>query len=905
MTPGNRRSGWVGRLYAGVVRLLPRELRNDYGRDMLELFESRIEDATSQWEVAELTARGVADVLIQAASARLSAFGSSGVTASAGSLATDVRLSFRRLMRDPTTSAAAVLSLALAVGACTSAFRLVDGLLFRPLPVHEPQELYALSYRTTQPTEGPEGWDSGPYVMFEAMKSEVEPDARLFMASRTYRTTVRVGDAIHPESVYMQRLSGDAFSVLGTRPAVGRLLSAADDVTPGEHPVVVVTNDFWQRRFGGRSDVLGSTILMGSQPYEVVGVVDGSFTGTQTGRMADMFIPTMMGRDVRNPFQNGLSAYLRIDGEHDQSVVLAQLERSWIAFQEVRTAMISAWTAERRAHFLSETELVLNPASAGTSAVQEEFRRPLAALSVLVALVLLIASTNVANLLIVRAGRRRLDSAVRVSIGAGRGRLIQLALIESSLIAVVATAAGLALSAWAVPAVLRTLSETGDPVRLLLPFDGRLALFSFALTLGTAGLFGLAPAWWASKVHPIHALKGGSSGSISRRTPHALVAVQAAFCFLVLFGAGLFTATAKDLSQLGTGFRSDDVVALSVQARPAADAAAWREMADALSAVPGVRRVALAGWPLLDGSSSNAIIAYDGQEPNRDISTEILCVSPGWIDVMGVELMEGRDLRSDDRNPDVVLVNQAFVRTYAGRESVLDQSFEQVHFNGTRTRSRIVGVVTDVRYLNLRSSPPPAVYVPCESRSTDGTDQARGFGAFMIQAAGGDIESLSPALRETVADAGNGFVVSRTRTQNEINRRHTVRERLLASLGGFFALVALLLAGVGLYGVLHDSVQQRQRELSVRIALGSPAGGIAREVASRSFVWLAAGLLLGGAAAFPLYTVIQSLLYDVEALPISALALPAAVILMTGLAAASPGTVRALRTDPAQALRSE
>lgn len=893
------------RLYKAFLLLLPDDLSSEFGDEMLGVFQDRMAEAPTAPARLVVLGRGLTDVIVQAVAARWSEIAAPALTTSWGALATDIRLSVRRLLKDRTTSTAAIVSLGLAVGACTSAFRLVDGLLFRPLPVEAPHELHSLSYRTTIPNLPPEGWDSGPYIMFRGMRDAVSPDAHFFATSRSYRASIRVAGSTQHESAYVQRVSGETFPVLGIRPTIGRILTPADDVTPGEHPVAVISEDYWARRFGRRSSTVGSSLQIGSVAFEIVGVIHGPFSGMETGHMTDVFVPTMMGGNVLSPFQNGLIGYLRISEADKTSVIHDRLRQSWVAFQEDRTADIASWSQQRRERFLADTELLLSTASAGTSDVQRQFRRPLTVLSVLVVLVLLITSTNVANLLIVRAGRRRLDSAVRVSIGAGRARLIQLALVESGLIAIVATALGLVLSAWAVPTVLATLSETGDPVSLAVPFDLRLAAFSLGLAISATAFFGLVPAWRAAQVQPIDAIKSGSAGAISRRTPHALIAVQAGFCFVVLFVAGLFAGTSRDLSELTTGFRSEGLLALSIEARPSASPAAWRDVANEVAATPGVEQVALAEWPLLQGWSTNGVIAYGGVEPDRDMLTEFLCVSPGWIEVMGVDLLEGRDFLSDDRYPQVALVNEAFVRTYVADGSPVGRTFERVGFMGDRTPSRVVGVVRNVRYLDLRGAPPPTAYIPCESTDADGSSTARGFSALMVRTNGGDPETLYPALRDNVSKAGTGFVLVEARTQDEINRRHTVRERLLASLGGFFGVVALLLAGIGLYGVMHDSVQQRQRELSVRIALGSPVGSLAGDVASRSLLWLTGGLVVGLASAAPVFGAVQSLLYGADSLTPTMLLLPAGIVALTGLAAAAPGTLKALRTDPAQALRSE
>jgi predicted permease len=554
-------------------------------------------------------------------------------------------------------------------------------------------------------------------------------------------------------------------------------------------------------------------------------------------------------------------------------------------------------------NYLHKT-VMLEPAPTGLSGTQQDNRRSLAALGVLVGLVLLIASANVANLMTAQAAARAREMALRVSIGAGRWRLAQLVLVESAILACSAAALGAFFAWWSAPFVVSMMNPPDNPARLLLPADWRLLGFGLALTIGITFLFGLIPALRASSIQPVRALKGGEDPHSRRRVMHALIALQVAFCFLVLFVAGLFVRTFDRLSNQPIGFSADRLLTLDIVTQPAQPPVFWDQVSQHLRAVPGVETVALAGWALLGGSSQNNSVSINGGPPSDDL-TYFLNVSPGWVDAMRIQFIGGRDFRPADTYPGVAIVNDTFRKRYFPSENPIGKTFDETGDEGERTHLQIVGLVHDARYRGMREPIPPVAYIPFLSIDEKGVGRARSQATFIVRSSGSNPLALASSLRQEVSRARPGFRVSNIRTQQEINESQTVRERLLAMLALFFAVVALLLAGVGLYGVLDYSVLQRRREIGIRLAIGAQPADIARQVTTDVFSMVVLGAIAGVALGMASARYLESLLYQVKATDFDVLALPSLTILAAALVAALPAVIRAVRIDPVTMLRAE
>src|ERR1051326_5593873 len=531
------------------------------------------------------------------------------------SLRADAIFGWRQLMKRRATSASAILSLALAIGACTSAFRLVDALLLRPLPVADPGSLYVLLRNGLGFDDGkPRISDSYEYPLFRQMRAAVQGQAELIASGYSDRVDLTYGADSEVEQARRQYVSGWLFSSLGLRPALGRLLAANDDLTRGAHPVAVLSYDYWKRRFAQDPGVIGRRVRLGNDlhdVFEIVGVADEHFTGTEPGSVTDLFLPCMMNGMVDNPDSAWLRIFVRIHPGAKAEPVRQQLAPIFRAWNEDRAKGFTGGSKQFISRFLGQ-RLLLEPAAAGASGLQQDYRLALTALSMLVGLVLLIASANVANLMTAHAAVRAREMALRLSIGAGRWRLVQLVLIESAWISLLASAIGACFAWWAVPFVVGLVNSPGNPVHLMLPLDWRVVAFGLAQALAVTFLFGLGPALRASAIQPVSALKGGADPHKRRRLMHALIAVQVAFCFIIQFVAGLFVTTFEKLVNQPAGFSTERLLILdAVSPRPAA-AVLWNQAAEHLRSLAGVETVAMASFPLLSGSTMNGFIAING-----------------------------------------------------------------------------------------------------------------------------------------------------------------------------------------------------------------------------------------------------------------------------------------------------
>ena len=818
-------------------------------------------------------------------------------------LRADAIFGLRQLRKNKITSLAAVLSLALAIGSCMAAFRLIDAVLLRPLPVANADHLYEVSRHGVFNNQS-FTYNAWSYPLFQAMRVAVKDQAELLAVSNTEPEDLTYKSDQEMERAQVQYVCGWMLPTFGLRPKLGRLLSESDNLHPGAHPYAVLSQGYWEHRFGEDPKIVGRTFRMDERVYEIVGVVDGEFTGTEPGTMVDIFVPVMMhpGVSANDWSWHRTLAILKLGAAVEP--LRAKLEAVSRAFEEQRMNGATAdMPKEQRDAFLNQ-QVLLEPAASGASQLRTDTRRPLTILCVLVVLVLLIACANVANLMTAQASSRARELALRVSIGGGRWRLVQLVLVQSACLAFLAAALGALLAWWAAPFVVGMINPPDNPARLLLPADWRVVGFGLAIALAVTLLFGLLPALRASTVNPATALKGGEDPHARRRLMHGLIGVQVAFCFLVLFVAGLFVTTFERLSHESTGFSGDCVLVVDTVTKQAQPLAYWNQLLDQLRHRQGIETVGMSDAPLLGGGNWSNFISVDGLPPNGVIAY-MRRVSPGWIDALKIPLLDGRDFLPRDSQPGSALVNQAFANAYFHGKSPVGRTFEIVFSGNFRLRFQAVGMVGDVRYEELRQPLVPQVYVPFRILGEKGEVRDVGGADLVVRTTSTNPLVLSQFLRDEIPHLRPEFRVSRIRTQLEINQSHTVRERLLATLAVFFSVVALLLAGVGLYGVLHYYVLQRQREIGIRIVVGAGIANIARIVTVDVFIALvggsAAGLTLGIASA----RFMASLFYQVKATDPPMLIVPTLVLIAVAILAAIPAVIRASRIDPASMLRVE
>jgi predicted permease len=491
--------------------------------------------------------------------------------------------------------------------------------------------------------------------------------------------------------------------------------------------------------------------------------------------------------------------------------------------------------------------------------------------------------------------------ALRISIGAGRRRLVQLILCQSALLALLASVLGALFAAWSAPFVLSLVNPPDNPARLALPADWRVLFFGFGLIILVVLLLGLLPALRASAVRPVAALKGGEDPHSPRRLMRGAIALQVAFCFLVLFLSSLFVASFQRLENRPLGFSTDRLLLLETVAGKGQLPVVWNQTAEALRLLPGVNSVAISRWPLLGRIQINSEISINGAPPSPTPAF-FLNVSPDWLSTMKIPLVSGRDFRPEDTSPGAAIVNETFVKTFFPGQDPIGRTFER---GSNQPLNEVVGVVPDVPYHDLREPSRAVFYVPFDEIDTKSAPSVVDFATFTVHTHSENPLALAGSLRQLIAQRHNGLRISDITTQLDLVRDQTIRERLIAMLAAFFAAVALLLAGIGLYAVLNYSVLQRRREIGIRMAIGSTRAGIVRLVTLDVFQMIALGGCAGVALGFTAAHYVQSLFYQVKATDADLIALPACAMLLTALIATLPAVLRALRTDPTEILRSE
>ncbi len=822
------------------------------------------------------------------------------------SLASDVVFGWRQLNRRRVTNAAAILSLGLAIGATTAAFRLVDAVLLRKLPVAEPDRLYYPALTNFKNVDGQADYNEYfDYPTYRKYRQTVGGQAELMVIGMSSQQDATFGPDAEPVKLFQQFFSGNVFRVFGLRPAIGRLLAPSDDVVPGGHPVAVISYDLWSRRFGRDPQVLGKRFLTRGTQFEIVGVAPEGFRGTEPGSATEVFLPAMMNaRALESRGWQWFRLWVRPSTGVAPEQVRQMLQAVVTRDNEERVKGLPADTPKETIDHLLKQSVLMLPAESGASYWKKEYRRPLLILSILVGMVLLMACANVGNLLTAQASSRAREMALRVSIGAGRARLVQLMLVESAMLAAAASLLGALFSWWSAPFVVRMLESPDRPLHLALALDWRTAAFGALVAVAVTFLFGLAPALRASAVKPVNALKGGEDPHARPRLMQSLVAAQMAFCIMVLLIAGLFVATFQRLSTRPLGFTPQNVLLLQAGAgKQKQPAEIWMQAVDRLRTVPGVESAAFAGWALLTGNRWTGTVRIAGGAPDPR-SPYLLDVSPRFFETMRIGWMDGRDFRSDDVPPKtegpgqsragVAIVNEAFARAFLGGRNPVGETLGLVGPKGSDAPFQIVGYVRDASYGSVREAFRPTVYVPIEPRESV---------TLVVRAPAG--LALAPILRREVSQAHAGFTAGAIERESALAERQLIRERLLSALSLFFATLALVLAGIGLYGVLNYSVTQQRKEIGIRMALGARPVQIVRRIAAGMLGVVALGGCIGLIGGLATGRFVQTLLFEVKATDVEMVAAPLLLLLSAGVLAALPSAIRATRIDPSETLRGE
>jgi predicted permease len=817
----------------------------------------------------------------------------------------DARYGLRTMWRTPAFTITAVISLALAIGANTAIFSIVDAAMLRPLPVAAPSQLIELAWPgIVQPGSPPEPErESFSYPLYLEFREAAGSSAHLCLFAYPIRTEVRIGGAGSSlEHAVRAYISGDAFDMLGVPPALGRVFTSDDDKIPGGHPFAVLSYDYWERRFGADPAILGRRIDIAGTSYSVAGVAKRGFFGIEPGRFVDVWVPAMMYD--RKAFTNPGWGWFRIMGRLNPGVSREQLQaRLQPPFHRNMERIIHDWASMPpviRKQFI-EGRIRVHPGATGPSSFRRDFARPLWMVLSIAAVILLIACANVASLLLARALARSPEMAMRVSLGAGRVRLVRQLLTENLLLSVIAGAIGWLLARASAPVLVGMLSTNTDPVKFALEMDSRMLLFCIAIAGVAAALFGLAPAWQASSAQPVLALRGASGQAGKLRMGRVFVAVQAAFAFCLVVTGAAFLFSLRNLTSVDTGFDARGVtvvdVATEMEKQPEeARSSTMHQIASGIAGLPGIENVALAAWPVFTGNGWTEQIIIPGSGPSE--REEIFYrISPGYFAALRTPLLDGRDFNardSEQMRPGPVIVNLAFARKYFNTDAVVGREFERPS-PAERIRLTIVGLAANSYYGDLKHPPDPIIYVPLGGEA--------GFSTYIRSPLA--TASVLRAVEDELKTAGHGAHVREVTTLDALVGNTLLREKLLAGIAGLFAFLGLLIAAIGMFGILSYSVSRRRREIGIRSALGAQRREIVALVMADLMPLVLAGVLAGVLASLAVSGYLRSLLFGIRAADPLIIGLATLIFLIAACVAGGLPARRAATTDPSVILRCD
>ena len=820
----------------------------------------------------------------------------------------DVRLALRALRATPIVTVVAILSLALGIGANTAIFTLVDSLILRPLPIADPQRLVILSGRRNGAVR-----PAFSYATFDQLRRQAQAfDAALAYSNPGNKSPLTIAD----ESVLVDRFfaSGDFFSTLGVSPIAGRLFTPADDLPDGgpDGVPVVISFRLWQERFGGAAGAIGTAVTIDRAPARIVGVAPRGFLGLEIGRQFDVVLPIKSEPRVLPSIAfDDDTPWLNIMLRLRPGVSMVSATGALRAVQpQVRAA---ATPKQRPREFLKEP-FELEPAGSGISRLRERFDRPLIAILIVVTLVLLIACANIANLLLARGAARRHELSVRLALGASRWRLARQLLAESAALAIVGAVLGLVFAGWAVRVIIAQLSTETTPVSLDLSFDWRVLAFTALVMTATAMLFGVGPALSATRVAPMDALRehGQVHGEAGRGWSGGLVVAQVALSLLLVVAAGLFVQTFERLVSAPLGLDRDRILMVTITAPtvPAAERnPLYHRLVRAAADVPGVAHAGGSLNPPIAGGLVGDIVVTDpgvAPRPDAEVVSQFMDVTPGALAAYGTPIRSGRDIDERDTAdvPKVMIVNESLVRRFFPGRNMVGAPVALTYRSPTGDVAlgtwTVVGVAGDAAYRSIRTPMRPTIYAALAQRGHDPILQTYFYIA--VRSASGSPELLTRSVMAALTAVNRDLTLT-FRPMATIVGDSLAQDRLVALLSGFFGALALLLAGLGLYGVTAYAVATRRTEIGIRMALGAPPSGVVRLVLSRVARLVSAGLIVGAAASLWASTLVASLLYGLA--PRDPVTLAGAAVALTAVAAIAGWlpAYRASRIDPAAVLR--
>ncbi|HEY2856825.1 MAG TPA: ABC transporter permease [Terracidiphilus sp.] len=834
----------------------------------------------------------------------------------------DLRFAIRQLLRSPGFTIIAVLSLALGIGANTAIFTLLNAILLRPLPVQNPKELLWFGNGSARgSTDGvPDGHAKlFSYSFFNDFRQKdtsfsgiaaidsIQFGSKASIAGAPYHTT------------HVDLVSGSYFPVLGVPAFLGRTLEEFDDHAPGASPVAVASYTWFQRNLNGDPSALGRVIRIESHDYTLVGVAKPGFFGTSVGEPTDLWIPLSMEKELSpgwNGLDNNMFQSLYVIGRLKPGVTQAQAgAETNILFHSIVRDYLGPQPTKQHLDSLAHTTVELNPGAYGVSQLRRGASMPLEILMGIVALVLLIACANIANMLLARGVSRAREVAVRMALGASRRRIVFQLLTESLLLAFLGAVAGVAL-AWKASALLLNMAHPGpDPVPLDTAPDATVLAFTLGITALTALLFGMLPAFRASGVEFTPALKEGRGGTqVATRgaLARSLIVGQIALSVLLMVAAGLFVRSLIHLSSVGTGFDKHNVLVFALDSSTAnlphktpdeiRSVHLQEQIEASVQNIHGVQSDSFSFFTFNEGAWTDQVL-FQGvpRTPQNGNDVFFNNVGKGFFSTMGISLVEGRVFNAQDTqtSPKVGIINETTARRFFPNSSAIGHRFAIGETPDHPGEIEVVGVVKDAKYIALNEGTLMAAYFPC-------TQNVGFYGNFAVRyAPGANRQEIVSRTRRAIAEINPNILVDSVSSLEEQVDRSIATESLIAKLSGFFGLLAVFLACIGIYGLLSYSVARRTSELGIRLALGAQTRALLWMILRESILLLVLGLAIGIPIALASTRVLKSLLYDLSPLDPTAIGVSIAAVACMTIAAAWLPARRATKIDPSRALRTE
>jgi len=883
-----------------------------------------------------------------------------------GTLIQDLRYGLRMLRKSPGFTAVAILTLAIGIGANTAIFSLIDGILMRGLPVQDAQHLVVLRWSARKVPDihgqssygdcGSRNGESSGCSLSMPFFNDVASHVSAFSSVAAFANTGQIDLSGNGTASVLsgQAVSGGFFSLLGIRAAAGRLITPSDDSASAQ-PVVVLNYGYWKRQFGGSPSVIEKTVRLNNVPFTIIGVADPRFDSLSPGRVYDVWVPLSVLPQlnsqpwVRTRATDVYSWWLVVIGRLKPSVGRLQAQAAVTTL--FRDDMLHG--AKPLSKPEDDPKVDVLPAQSGLTGSTTEISGELYVLMMAVGIVLLIACANVAGLLLARATARQKEIAVRLALGAGRRRIVQQLLTESVFLSLVGGALGILFAIWGTRAIVTLFASSSDgPFGFSPGIDGRVLLFTFATAVLTGVIFGFAPAFRGTRVDLTPALKegtivsaaGGRMGGRWLSLGNGLVIAQVALAVVVLVGAGLLVRTLQNLRNVDPGFDTRNLLTFGLDPTligyetPQVDAF-YRDLQQRIEAIPGVESVSYSNSTLLSGSLWETGFHLEGTPKDQDSDADYLPIGTGFFSLMHMRLLSGRNFNSADfaeaeaaeerdrareamekakeaglpapsgsaaipesaarEAPVPVIVNKMFVQKYFPKVNPLGVHFgaheaEPAKGDWATPGWEIVGVVSDAKYQDLRSPINSTMYVPSSGGNTSFEVRTRMNPTAVIA-----------SIRSVVSQMDSNLPVFNVQTQAELIDQLLFQERMIAKLAGFFGILALVLACIGLYGLLSYEVSRRTREIGIRIALGAQRGGVLRLVVGQGIVLAITGAMVGIAVALGVTRYLKSMLYNIHANDPATIAGVTILLTLVAVAACYIPARRAMRVDPMVALRYE